>query len=188
MTPRETERRMHTLEGAVRVRHPDPAPPATELERWAATLSVDALVRVERLFRAWRTTRSVTTSPMSELERGLIECACLDAAFDDADPVRRAYLASQPHDPTDPAMAELREWIERWISGPEREFMRGADVRGWLAWHGLVVEALSAGELVRLAAVLQVFEDHPVEAAATVTDVLWAAIGEHGQRKRHGMV
>ena len=44
--------------------------------------------------------------------------------------------------------------------------MRGADIRGWLAWHGLVVDALSAGELVRLAALLKMFDAHPTEAAA----------------------
>jgi hypothetical protein len=85
-------------------------------------------------------------------------------------------------------MAELREWIERWISGPEREFMRGADVLGWLAWHGLAVEGLSAGELVRLAAVLKVFEGCPIEAATVHTDALWAVIGSDGQRTHQGVV
>ena len=150
-------------------------------------------MRVERLFRAMADDPERGDRPMSELERGLIECACLDAEIGDVDPVRRAYLASQRHDPGDFAMAELREWIERWISGPERELMRGADVRGWLAWHGLVVEALSAGELVRLAAVLKVFEGCPIEAATVHTDALWAVIGatatasamgwrDHGER------
>ena len=84
-------------------------------------------------------------------------------------------------------MAERREWIERWISGPEREFMRGADVRGWLAWHGVVVDQLGAGDLVSLAAVLKVFEGCPIEAATVHTDALWAVIGSDGHRKRHGM-
>ena len=48
--------------------------------------------------------------------------------------------------------------------------------------------AWAAGELTRLVALLRVFEDHPVEAAALSTDVIWAAIGERGQRKLHGMV
>jgi hypothetical protein len=45
-----------------------------------------------------------------------------------------------------------------------------------------------AGELVRLAAVLKVFEGWPIEAATVHTDVLWAVVGEHGQRKRQGLV
>ena len=105
--------------------------------------------------------RSAKVSRWGSSGCALVECACLDADLGDADPVRRSYLAGQPHDPGDPAMAELRARVERWIADPEREFMRGADVRGWLAWHGVAVEQLSAGELVRLAALLQVFEAHP---------------------------
>ena len=122
------------------------------------------------------------------LERGLIECACADADYGDANSVRRTYLAGQPHDPTDPRMAELREWVDGWIAGVDRVFMRGADVGGWLAWHGIVVDQLGAGELTRLAALLRVLKDHPVEGAAVSTDVLWAVVGEHGQRKRQGLV
>ena len=51
---------------------------------------------------------------------------------------------------------------------------------GWLAWHGVVVDALSAGELVRLGAVLRTFEDHPSEAATLQPDALWAVIGRQG--------
>ena len=53
-----------------------------------------------------------------------------------------------------------------------------------MAWHGVVVDQLGPGELTRLAGLLRVLEDHPVEGAATSTAVLWAAVGEHGQRKR----
>ena len=82
--------------------------------------------------------------------------------------MRRSYLAGQPHDPTDPAMAELRAQVDDWIAGVDREFMRGADVRGWLAWHGIEVDQLGPGELTRLAALLRVLEDHPVEARGRV--------------------
>ena len=188
MTPREAERRLSVLEGTVLARYPDPDPPATELERWAATLSDDVLMRIERLFRAMADDPERADRPITHFEHALIDVTTLDADYGDADSVRRSYLASQPHDPIDPARAELREWIERWISGPEREFMRGADVRGWLAWHGVVVDQLGAGELTRLAALLRVLEDHPIEGAAVSTDVIWCVVGEHGQRKRQGLV
>ena len=144
MTPREAERRLHLLEGTMRARYPDPAPPASELERWAATLSDDALVRVEQLCRTMADDPERDGQPMTELDRALVECACLDADLGDADPVRRSYLAGQPHDPTDPAMAELRAG-RALDHRPDRVFMSGADVRGWLAWHGIVVDQLVAG-------------------------------------------
>ena len=84
-------------------------------------------------------------------------------------------------------MAGLRARVERWIADPARAFMRGADVRGWLAWHGVAVEQLSPGELVRLAALLQVLEAHPGEAATLQPDVIWAVIGRDGRRKWHGI-
>ena len=52
MTPSEMERRLHALEGVVRVRHPDPAPPPSEFEIWAAALSDDELRRCEMVCRA----------------------------------------------------------------------------------------------------------------------------------------
>ena len=188
MTPREADRRLRLLEGTARVRYPELDPPASELERWAASVSCEVLARCERLFRTMAADTERGDHPITEFDQRLIECACLDADHGDADPVRRSYLAGQPHDPTDPAMAELRAQVDDWIAGTDRVFISGVDDHGWLAWHGVVVDQLSAGELARLAALLRVFEDHPVEGAAVSTDVIWCVVGEHGHRKRHGMV
>ena len=187
MTPREAGRRLRLLEGTVLTCYPDPDPPASELECWAATLSDDALMRVERLIRDWADDPERDGHPITDFERALVECACLDAEVGDADPVRRSYLASRPHNPRDLAMAELREWIERWVADPDRRYLGGVDASGFLRWHGIAIDALSAGELVRLAALLKVFEDHLSEAAAMQSDALWAVVGRGGQRKRHGM-
>ena len=185
MTPREAERRLHLLEGTVLARYPDHAPPATEIERWAAeSLSVGDLMRLERLFRVWADDPERDDRPITDFERALAECACLDAPTDDPDAVRRSYLASCPHDPSDPEMAEARDWIARWVLDPDRAFMRGADVRGYLAWHGIVIEDLSAGELTRLTAVLKVFEDHPTEAATLQPDAIGAVVGRVGGAAR----
>ena len=82
---------------------------------------------------------------------------------------------------------ELRVQVDDWIADPDRQFMAGADVRAWPIWNDIVVDQLGAGELVRLAALLRLFEEHPVEAAGLSTDVIWAAVGERGPRKRHGL-
>jgi hypothetical protein len=187
MTPREADRRLRLLESAVLTLHPDAELRATDLERWAATVSDGALMRAEQLCGALAADPGREGQPMGELGCALVECACLDADPGDADPVRRSYLAGQPHDPSDLGMAGLRARVERWIADPARAFMRGADVRSWLAWHGVAVEQLSPGELVRLAALLQVLEAHPGEAATLQPDVIWAVIGRDGRRKWHGI-
>ena len=189
MTPREADRRrLHALEGTVISRYPDPHPPPSELERWAASVSCEVLARCERMCRAFADDAGRGDHPMTDFERDLVEVACLDADYGDADSVQRSYRSSLPHDPADPAMHAQRVQIDDWIAGADRVFMSGADVRGWLAWHDIVVDQLGAGELVRLTALLRVFEDHPVEGAATSTDVIWCVVGERGQRKRQGLV
>ena len=57
------------------------------------------------------------TSPLSEFERALIEVACQDADYGDADSVRRSYLAYRPRDLADLSMATLRAQIDDWIPG-----------------------------------------------------------------------
>ena len=145
----------------------------TELSRWLAGLSSEALERLEQLHGAMPALGRDDDGPMTDFERGVIECATLDAAEPGS------YL----HEP-----AEARAWLDDWITGVDRVFMSGADVRGWLSWHDVKVDQLGAGELARLVALLAVLEDHPVEGAATSTDVIWCAVGEHGQRKRQGLV
>ena len=189
MTPREADRRrLHALEGKARVRHPDPAPPPSELEVWAATVSCEVLERCERMCRVMADDPGRDDSPLSEFERALIEVACQDADYGDADSVRRSYLAYRPRDLADLSMATLRAQIDDWILGAERTFMHNVDVSGWLSWHGIIIDQLGPGELTRLAALLRVFEDYPVEGAAISTAATWASIGEHGRCPRHGMV
>jgi hypothetical protein len=187
MTPSEAERRLRLLEDTALARHPEPDPPATDLDRWAASLSTNALMRVEQLFRTMAADTERGDHPITTFDQRLIECACLDADHGDADPVRRSYLSSQPHDPSAPEMAVLRAQIERWVADPDRRYLGGVDASGFLRWHSIAIDALSAGELVRLAALLKVFEDHPSEAAAMQSDALWAVVGRDGQRKLHGM-
>ena len=62
----------------------------------------------------------------------------------------------------------------------------GVDASGFLRWHGLVVDALSAGELVRLAALLKVFEGRLIEAATMHSDALWAVVGRDGHASGMG--
>ena len=184
---REAERRLHLLEGTVLARYPAPDPPASELECWAATLSDDVLMRIERLFRAMADDPERDDHPMSELERRLIECACLDAAFDDADPCAA---------PTSRASRMTRA-SPRWqscgngssagspaLSGSSCAApTSAAGSPGTASWS----TSLVAGELVRLAALLKVFEGHPIEARHRVHRCALGCDREHGHRKRHGM-
>ena len=75
---------------------------------------------------------------LGEFGCALVEVACQDFDYAAEDSAHRSYLAYGPHDQADPAMAELRAQVDDWIVGVDRAFMAGADVRLWLALHGVV--------------------------------------------------